>query len=239
MNAQVLQKIGLEEKEASLYLELLRLGNTTASKLASALNIDRATTYRYLDSLISKGFCSYAIKNNVKQYQPTNPEKILSDLKEKEQEYEELIPELKALAKQPVEETIAEIYKGKEGIKTILKEIIRKKQDHLVLGDEGHFLKIMPEYFKQFLAQCEKSRIKEKILCNKKAKKKMQSYDYKHSETKALPHEYALPTTTAIFGDSVLIFNWNEPYTVVRITSKTMAESYKVYFELLWRMAEK
>ena len=237
METETLRKIGLEEREIKVYLALLKLGNTTASKIAKETGIDRATSYRYLDSLIKKGIVSYAIENNIKYFKAAHPEKILEDLKEKESEYRKMLPELVNLANIPKKETNVEVYEGKDGLKTVLRQIIRDKKDHFVLGDEGDFAKILPIFFKQFIRECEKNKIKEKVLCSRKVIKKIKKYDYKYSETRALPHAYIAPTTTVVYEGKIILFNWSKPYNAIVISNKDMAKAYGHYFDVLWKTA--
>ncbi|MFH1770664.1 MAG: helix-turn-helix domain-containing protein [archaeon] len=239
MNTKILEELGFNDKEIKVYLALLRCGSISASKVSKETNIDRATCYRYIDSLIHKGFVSCVIENNMKYFNAAHPEKILSDLKQKEKDYKEILPELLSLEKIPKEETITEMYRGKEGLKTVLKNILRTKEDHCVLGDEGHFQDLLPVYFGQFINSCLKNKIKEKILCSEKVKNKIQKYDYKHSETRALPHNVVVPTTTLIYSDKIVLFDWELPFSAVVIKNKNMALSYKSYFELLWKTAKK
>lgn len=239
MNTKILKELGFNEKEITVYLTLLQAGTNTASKVAIETGIDRATCYRYLDALIAKGTTSYVIKNNVKYYTAANPEKILADIKEKEKSYKEILPELLKLSKLPKEETIAEVYKGKDGIKTILRGILKTGMNHDVLGDEGHFQELMPAFFAEFIRTCKKNKIKERILCSEKVKKKIQKFEYNLSETKALPHELIIPTTTLITNDKIILFDWIKPYNAVIIKNKHMAQSYQNYFELLWKTAKK
>ena len=237
MDTKILKKLGLDEKEIQVYLSLLRIGSTTASKISQETNIDRATCYRYLDSLINKGLVSYVIQNNIKYFQAAHPEKILKDLKEKEKEYEKILPELINLSKLPKEETTAEVYRGKDGIKTVLREILRNKQDHLVLGDDGHFQEIFPIFFKQFINECEREKIKERILCSPSVLNKVKKFDYKYSTTKALPSGISFPTTTLIYDGKIVLFNWQLPYNAIIISNKNLADTYRNYFEILWKMA--
>lgn len=237
MDIKILRKLGFNEKEIQVYLTLLRLGTITASKVSTETNIDRATCYRYIDSLIHKGAVSYVIKNNVKYFNAAHPEKILKDIQEKEKEYKKILPDLLSLSKLPKEETIAEVYKGKDGIKTVLRNILKTKKEHYVLGDEGHFQDLMPVFFRQFINTCLRDRIKERVLCSEKVKKEIQKFDYKYSETRALPHDTVLPTTTLVYGDKIVLFDWILPYSAVIIKNKNMASSYKNYFELLWKTA--
>lgn len=238
MDTKILKKLGLDEKEIQVYLSLLIIGSTTASKVSKETNIDRATCYRYLDSLIHKGLVSHVIQNNIKYFQAAHPEKILKDLKEKENEFEKILPELINLSNLPKEETTAEVYKGKDGLKTVLREILRNKQDHLVLGEEGHFQDLFPIFFQQFVNECKRNKIKEKILCTRGVFDKVKKYDYKYSTIKKLPSEISLPTTTLIYENKIVILNWQSPYNAIVISNKNLSITYRNYFDLLWKMAD-
>src|SRR3989338_117689 len=122
MDTEVLEKIGLRKKEANSYLALLKLKSATVTQISQEARIDRTQTYDILEKLIDKGLCSFVIKNNVKYYSPSNPEQILIDFKEKQKELNNLMPQLLSLFQQPVEKVSVEIFKGKEGVKTILKD---------------------------------------------------------------------------------------------------------------------
>ena len=53
-----LQKIGLDEREAKVYLATLELGPSPVQKIAQRSQVPRATTYLVLDDLQNKGFVS-------------------------------------------------------------------------------------------------------------------------------------------------------------------------------------
>lgn len=239
MDTQILKKLGLDEKEIQVYISLLRTGSTTASRVSKETNIDRATCYRYIDSLIHKGFVSQVIQNNIKYFQAAHPEKFLKELKEKEKEFEKILPKLINLSNLPKEETTAEVYKGKDGLKTVLREILRNKENHLVLGEEGHFQDLFPIFFQQFINECKRNKINERILCTQSVFDKVKKFDYEYSTTKKLPSEISLPTTTLIYGNKIVLFNWQSPYNAIVISNKNLSITYKNYFNLLWKIAKK
>ena len=88
---RLLQDLGLEEKEAKVYLALLSLGETTATKISKKTNLDRTLIYQLGNKLIEKGLASYIIKNNVRYFSAANPEKLVQDLKEKEKQLQKAI----------------------------------------------------------------------------------------------------------------------------------------------------
>ena len=121
--------------------------------------------------------------------------------------------------------------------KGIKREILRNKQDHLVLGDDGHVQEIFPIFFKQFINECEREKIKERILCSPSVLNKVKKFDYKYSTTKALPSGISFPTTTLIYGDKIVLFNWQLPYNAIIILNKNLADTYRNYFDILWKSA--
>ncbi len=239
IDTSAMRKLGFDEKETRIYLFLLQAGSVTASKIASETGIDRATSYRYLESLMGKGFVSYVVRNNVKYFQAAHPRKILENIKEKEAEYSKIMPLLISLIGTPRDETEVEVYKGIEGLKTVLKDVLRTKENHFVLGDEGHFQELLPSFFKQFVRDCKKDKIREKIICSKDVVKKIKKYEYSVSEIRTLPHKNILPTTTLIYGEKVVIFNWRKPCSAIVISNKDLSKSYLSYFEMLWKTAKK
>ena len=55
MLEQELQKIGLSEKEAKVYLAAMELGQAPVQKIAQKAKVNRATTYVILEGLQKKG----------------------------------------------------------------------------------------------------------------------------------------------------------------------------------------
>jgi hypothetical protein len=79
-----------------------------------------------------------------------------------------------------------------------------------------------------------KSRIKVKILTKDVKKIDKRSL----MEIKPLPKFFSFPSATAIYGDKVAIFVWDEPYHAILIKSKQIANSYRNFFEALWKQAK-
>ena len=79
-----LQKIGLTEKEAKVYLAALELGQSTVQQISQKAKVNRATTYVILESLMDKSVIKtleqgkkrffvaegpYALKNVIRKQQ--------------------------------------------------------------------------------------------------------------------------------------------------------------------------
>src|SRR3989338_11363254 len=120
-----LLKFGLAEKEAKVYLACLELGDSVASDIALKSNLPRTLVYDILERLIDLGLISYAIKANRKVFRAADPDEFLRIAHEKEEAINEALPELKRLQKiKGVKRPKVEVYEGKEGMKTVMNDIL-------------------------------------------------------------------------------------------------------------------
>lgn len=233
----VLQSLGLTEKEAKAYISLLRLGESTATKIAEDINIDRTLTYQVMNKVIERGLVNYVVKNNVRYFSAAKPEKLMGDLKEKEENLSKVLPEMEKLAKMEEEETKVELYRGKEGIKTICREIVRRGKEYVVFGEEGRFQEVLHIFVKEFLRDVVKYGCQERILSKESKRNKILITE--NSEIRYLPDKYFSPTLTIVFGDKIVNFVWSKPYYAIVTRNREIADSFRSYFKVLWKVAKK
>jgi len=231
MDKKILERAGLAKAEVEVYLTLSKLGSSLVSKVAQETGLHRTNIYDILEKLKEKGLVSYVIKENRKYFSASNPEKLLDYLKERENEIQSILPELQGLRNSPRSESIVEVYKGKEGLKSVLKDILKEKKDYFVLEEHGYIQTVLPHFYPQFNKQMNLSKIKVKVLTkdvNKIAKRSLM-------QVKSLPNFLSFPAATAIYGNKVAIFVWDAPYHAILIKSKQIADSYRNFFNTLWR----
>ena len=118
MEISQLEKIGLKEKEAKVYIALLKEGLSLANQLAKNTNILRSSIYDHLNILLDKGFISYVIKSGKKYFQAVDPQKIIEKFNEEklkeEQILKDLIPQLTKLQYTSGKKSKIEVFEGKE-----------------------------------------------------------------------------------------------------------------------------
>ena len=223
----------MQEKEISVYLALLKLKDSTATQITQETGLHRSYVYDIIEKLKEKGLVSFVIKNNVKYFRASSPNKILDYIKEKEERLQEILPRLIEMGKEKEENIKVEVYKGKEGIKTILNDLLNEDKDYLLFG-HLKFEEILPIYIKQFVKSIDNKKIKEKAILEKGVEiVPVKNYEYKH-----ISKEYLFPNATLIYGNKVAIFIWQEPYFVLLIENKDLSQSYKTHFNLLWKIAK-
>ena len=233
MNNEILKEIGLQDSEIKVYLSLLKLKEATASQITQYTGLHRSNVYDIIEKLKERGLVSFIIKNNVKYFRASSPERILDYLKEKEEKIKLILPELISISKEKEENIKVEIYKGKEGIKTILSDILKENKDYLLFG-RLKFEELLPIYVKQFIKQLNEKNISEKAILEKGTK----IISAKKHHYKYISKEFLFPNATIIYGNKIAIFIWQEPYYVILIQNKDLSVSYKIHFNLLWKVAK-
>ncbi len=233
MNKEVLKETGLQEGEITVYLALLKLKDSTATQITQHTGLHRSHIYDLVEKLREKGLVSFVIKNNVKYFRASSPTRILDYVKEKEAKIEKILPELLSLGKEKEEDMRVEIYKGKEGIKTILNDLLKEGKDYVLFG-HLKFEEILPIYIEQFVRLANQKKITERAILEKGTKIiPTKRHEYKH-----IPKEYLFPNANIIYGNKVAIFIWQDPYYILFIENKDLAQSYKTHFNLLWKIAK-
>jgi len=246
MNTDILRKIGLTENEIKIYLNLLKSGSSTAYEIGKQTGIYRVHVYDKLEQLMDKGLVTHVYRGAKKYFQATHPSKIkqyIEDQKRKleiqEQEVDTILPELEAMTKIPKEDTFVEVFKGKEGLKYFLKDIIKTEQEVLITGiDDQKYQDTLPIFMKQYFRDLRKNNIKERVITMEKLgvflfeKDLAPTTNYRFLEEKQFN-----PTNTFVYGNKVVIVTWGTPVTAVMIKNESIAETYRSHFEHLWNVA--
>ena len=246
MDTEVLRKVGLTENEIKIYLNLLKAGSSTAYEIGKQTGIYRVHVYDKLEQLMDKGLVTHIYKGAKKYFQATSPSKIKHYLEDKkreletqEQAVEAILPELEAMSNLPKEDTFVEVFKGNEGLKYFLKDIIKTKQEVLITGiDDQKYQETLPIFMKQYFRDLRINNIKERVITIKKLgiflfeKELAPTTHYRFLEEKQFN-----PTNTFVYGNKVVIVTWGTPVTAVMIKNESIAETYRSHFEHLWNVA--
>jgi sugar-specific transcriptional regulator TrmB len=234
----ILEHLGLGKNEIKVYLRLHKIGPSSPGNIAEKLDIHRPNVYDALEKLVAKGLITYIFSEGKKLFQASDPENLLGMLHNNEVQLKKLIAELKVHKNLAEKKTTAHLFEGIQGIK-------KMTDDQLTEGVTVYSFGIphdVAERMKSFLNIYHERRIAKGMaqfhLYNEDARERI-AYLNTLSHTKAsfLPEEYDSPATTNVYGDTVSFFIWGpEPFGVM-IKEQRMADSYRRYFRLLWKIA--
>jgi sugar-specific transcriptional regulator TrmB len=242
MYGEILRECGLSPNEARVYETLLHLGESSVQVIASKSGVHRRNVYDSMSKLIEKGLASEVFINGQKHFKAINPRRILELQKEKEEKINLVLPEMQLKYDAIEEKEEAYLYRGIEGFKSYLQDILKAKETVYFIGAKAFWL---DERLKHFLPRFQRERKKLKI-------KFMHLFDYNVKKEKPeilkvvgkpykfLPEKYSSSTAIDIFGDHVVTFVgvkpgelYKEPLMFV-MKSKRLAEGYKKFFQFMW-----
>ena len=248
MNGQLLEEIGLTKGEIKVYLALLKLGETTTGKIIEEAQISSGKIYEILEKLIKKGLASYSIKDKTKYFSAASPNRILdylhkkeNDLIEKEQELLKELPSLLSIEKAGKKEYEINLFKGFKGIQTAIFEAL----DDLTIKDKVLAMGIISHKKEQYnilWQRWHKKRVNKKIICKAIFSDKNTEYyktfkKIRFTEVKSL--KGITPSAIDVMGKKVLIFTYGEEASCLSIKNPEIVQSFKIFFETIWKFAEK
>ena len=243
MDISILEEQGLTKNEAIIYLTLIKMKETTTGPLIKETNLASSRVYASLERLIKRGLVTFYRKNNIKYFKAENLNNLLKLLEEKRRKVQTLILQAKQLKFQDREE-YSTIYEGYNGFKNAFEKMIdlcNSKDEILTFGFSNHH---NINSLRLFLKQVDKKRINKKVhmrIIFDLGMKKIIGKDREkeiYTKVKYMYSNYFSPAAMNIFKDYVMIETWGEKPVVLFIKNKEIAESFRQYFNSLWKVAK-
>lgn len=232
-----LSQAGLTGSEVSVYLALLRLGESSTGPIIKHAGIATGKAYLVLDKLAKKGMVTHAIRSGVKHYRPQPPENILSFLDERIRTLQDIrttvaqrLPELHAMYAQRERPSSTEVYEGERGFRAFHDALLSQGKEILVFGVPHIATSWARAYLQDWMRACAKRRVKLRVLCAPDA------IDLwgETRRTKGLRGAGNLPSWTIICGDTVAICNLHGLPECFVINNPETAHTYHTQFERAW-----
>jgi len=246
MELKDLEKLGLNKNEAKVYFGLLQKGQATASELVKFIGIHRNIIYDNLEKLIEKGLVTYIVDGTKKKFIAENPEAIVEFLNNEENKIKErietakdFIPEINKILASKKEKQEAYLFRGMNGIKKILSEILCSKE-FWVIGVSNASVEVLGEIFwKNFNIKRKAKKIKENLLFNYDFKNIANIIPSKFSVHKVLPKELTQSTEILIYNNKVAITVYSKEPIGIVIEDGEVFKTFKQQFAFLWKIAKK
>jgi sugar-specific transcriptional regulator TrmB len=251
MDLQDLRKIGLTEGEIKVYEALLEEGECTKTKLAKRSGISPSNIYDVTNRLVEKGIISKVEKNGIAHFSPANPKRILDFLDQKENEIDQerdfvnsILPTLLLRFEEAKEKINVEVFNGWNGMKTIFEELLdecEKGDNNYVFGaSKGESEKQADAFFVKYSKSRETKGIITSIIFNEEMKKRKERIGFflesKNYKVKFL--QQSTPAEIMLYKNKSCIIILTKEPLVIRITSQEVTDSFKQYFDVMWKEAK-
>jgi len=121
-----LKKLGFTDKETSVYLAMIDLGQAVVSDIAKRAGVKRPTAYVILGTLGNRGLVSFTERRGVKLFTPAPVERLIKNLEEEAKRYKKfadmarkLAPKLRSKKSKGGLKPNIQLFEGVEGIKQV------------------------------------------------------------------------------------------------------------------------
>lgn len=247
MAIEILQQLGLSPNEAKIYEALLDLKEAGVGEISSRAEIHRRNVYDAINRLIDKGLIFPILTKGENLYSPVDPDKLLELVKEKETILNKALPGLRQKYEQRVGSQEAYIYRGIEGFKNYMRDLLRVGEDAYFIGAKlGWFDPRLKTFREQFFKEVKRKKIKFYHIFDHEVKEKQAEEIKKLQENyRFLPKKYSTNSGIDIFGDYVVTFTGlhfkrlDDNGTLFVLRDKQLAESYKTWFQFMYDMCKK
>jgi urea transport system substrate-binding protein len=250
---ELLRDIGLSDKEAQMYLTLLRHGTQSTSILARKAGFNRGTGYVILHHLLEKGLAKKSTKGKIQYFSPLDPKNLVSYLEGKKKKLESnkdkveaMMGQLLAITNPHSAQPKIEFFDGEEGARKVLESTFKAKEKTLFsfvsLVDLIDFVGV--DFFEEYSRKRSASGYSMRSIRTHESDKHAIKLDprAKHHttnkkekrEVRYAPSDLAFPMTMFMFDSKLAIISSKEENFSVLIESKEFAHMQKKLFELLW-----
>ena len=196
-----------------------------------------------------KGLVTYIIKANTKHFKAVSPDRLLDFLEDKkkrleqqEKKVKDILPELKLKQQLVGDATEAEVFKGWKGMETVykmLRETLSKGDLNLVFGaSKGENEEQVKRFFNKHLKLLAGRGIKQKIIYNEDARGNIEEQTKYPTLFKVKYSENTTPAEINIWSDKTMIVILRKDPTVILVSDQKVADSFRQYFEIMWRLAK-
>jgi len=242
MYREILEEIGLSPNEAKIYEALLVLDTASVPEISAQTSVHKRNIYDTIPRLLKKGLIYQIANIKENKYAAVEPKKLNDLIWEKDAKLKNILPALQKQFKKTTNQEAVYIYKGVEGFKNYLRDILKTGEDVYFIGAKGGwFDKDLQIFIQHFLKEAKKKKIKYHHIFDAEIKKiapeilKSVGKPYKF-----LPPQYSTTGAIDIFGDKIVTFSGlalkdiTDDVTLVVITNRELADCYRTWFKFIW-----
>jgi len=226
-----------------VYLAVLAHGRAGVSTVAADTKMNRRNIYDTVNTLLDKGLLFEIVGERERHLVAVSPEKLMEMVEAKEIILASVMPHLRELYHQDHVREGAVMYKGAEGYKQYLQNILNVRQDVYRIGIKHDWeYGTRGEFGAWFTRELHKRNIRVRRLVDGNAREEFMQSNVKANfvgEYRFLPKEYTTPAIVDVFGDHTVagidpIIESFESAKLYVMVSRELADAWRVWFRFMW-----
>lgn len=243
LSLQDLEKIGLTDKKAKVYLAVLEAGEANIIQVARKTLIKRTTLYDIIPDLLAQGYITQVKKGNKNILLAEDPTILIKNFERKLEEVKDIAPALFKMFNSVTSRPQIRFYEGVEGIRHMMEEaLVMKDKEVFYWGPADNIVEILGNvYVEKWLKRRIKASIHTHGLLTQNAPRG--SKPYLKTDKNALREVRWLSTKT-IFDGILWLFDNKVMYIASAkdsfgfiIESTNFTSFMKVIFQSMWETA--
>jgi len=237
---EVLQKMGLTENEAKVYMAAISLGPSPVLRLSRGAGVKRTTVYSVIESLKMKGLMGEEHKGLKTIFVATNPERLEDVLDERKKVLTKHMGDFTTIFNLRAGEGTLRYYESLEAVKGVYDDIlkdVRPGDYYCVIGDVERLLELDQKFFAGFLERRSGKDLDIRLLYtdSERARYGKQFARNFNQQVKILPEGTRLTTSLVITPQKIVINQYETPFSCIVIQTKSAIQMQKEVFEVMWR----
>jgi sugar-specific transcriptional regulator TrmB len=248
-----LEKLGLDDLQQRVYLELSKFSETTVVKLAKVVKIPRSSLYLELDSLIEKGLVVAYKENKTTIYKVTSPENVRSLLVNEQQKVKDLFEGFDDFVSNISKNQSAykkiysiNVYNEQAGIKQLLWNVLSSGEKEVVGFSPGTLDDIVDrEFAENWRMEFKLRGMHNRIILNETVPldwSDIPNFLNEHVQARTLEQKkIKFEREILIYGDTLAVISTkdNPDQYGIEIQDKLLVSSYQQIFDFLWNEVAK
>lgn len=235
---ETLQKLGLSEKEAALYLAGLELGPASVKALAIKSKVKRTTIYQLLDDLKVKGLFKESLRKKKLLYVAAHPNQLKVMLNDQSEVLNRNFESILAVTNSDLGKPAIELYDTVDGVHKMYEDALGEVATDTIgiAGDEA-VVGLDEVWLQKYIHKRQKAGLEAKTIMtdSKLAKKWKTQDDSQNREIKLLLGCEQIPVNIEVVGDRVLISSLKGETLGVVIKSARIASGFRTILSELWK----
>jgi len=240
---RILERLGYSRSESLVYVTLLKSGPLTAGKISKNAQISRVAVYDALKRLLRDGIVNKTLNKSTQIFIAAHPKRIKLLLNEKEVQIKkdgEVVQEMFELFNESVQKSETKVYHGLSGLKVFYEECLDTAEEYWFVLGVPKRAELLGGYLQDLSQRRANKKIKLKIIFNKEAKSIIEVRKKQPlSQVRLLPDNFITPASIDILHDRVGIVLYAAEPVVFSLINKDIADSFKHYFDLIWKRSKK
>ncbi len=240
---KILQGIGFRLPEARVYLATLELGEAIASDIAKKTKMKRPSVYVILRDLIRQGYISSYTRKKVTRFVAQDPQKIITNAKDKAKKAESKLPELEALYKnEDASKPRIQYYEGIDGLIAIMEDtIITGNKTIFAWADVELAWNTLEDYYPTYIRRKNERNVKvDGVFVDNKIGRRFKSKGkIENREVYLIPEkDFPMSNEINIYDDKVAIISHKDLMGVI-IQNREIADTQRSIYKIGKAMAKK